>query len=175
MRQRPQLTISCEGAAACFRAAVFKASQRCVSFLAKTKEEADNCSALIWFSPLPSAGRPNSALSLTVVSSPCCVVIKCRLQVVFRVITMQAPVWETVFKYIQPKEKAKCRLGVGLYLEVCLWFTHGWNQCYAACNVCLTKWITPSRLNSPVVLACIFTFLEANLFVVLTPVGAWAV
>lgn len=39
-------------------------------------------------------------------------------------------------------------------------FTHGWDQWFAARNVCLTKWITPSSLNSPVILACTFTFLE---------------
>lgn len=53
VKEKPQLTVSYEWAAVGFRAAVFKALELCVSFLAETKEEADNCSALIWLSLLP--------------------------------------------------------------------------------------------------------------------------
>lgn len=68
---------------------------------------------------------------------------------------------KVAFKFIQPHKPH--RLWLKAPYVSCFFFfflTHGWDQWFAARNVCLTKWITPSSLNSPVILACTFTFLE---------------
>lgn len=66
---------------------------------------------------------------------------------------------KVAFKFIQPHKPH--RLWLKAPYVSCFFFfffTHGWDQWFAARNVCLTKWITPSSLNSPVILACTFTF-----------------